>query len=78
MRDKPGALSEVTKILGDAGISIEAIVQREPPIGIDFVNVIVVTNVVVERDLNRALGKIEKLATVQGQAVIIRLERLDQ
>jgi len=78
MRDKPGALSEVTKILGDAGISIEAIVQKEPPTGIDFVNVIVVTNVVVERDLNRALGKIEKLATVQGQAVIIRLERLDQ
>ena len=78
MRDKPGALSEVTKILGDAGISIEAIVQKEPPIGIDFVNVIVVTDVVVERDLNRALGKIEKLATVQGQAVIIRLERLDQ
>jgi len=78
MRDTPGALSEVTKIIGDAGISIEAIIQKEPPVGIDHVNVIVITNIVVERDLNIALSKIEKLATVQGRAIIIRLERLDQ
>ena len=78
MRDTPGALSEVTKIIGDAGISIEAIVQKEPPVSTDFVSVIVVTDIVIERDLNTALSKIEKLAAVQGQAVIIRLERLDQ
>ncbi len=78
MRDTPGALSEVTKIIGDAGISIEAIVQKEPQVSTDFVNVIVVTDIVIERDLNTALSKIEKLAAVQGQAVIIRLERLDQ
>ena len=78
MRDTPGALSEVTKVIGDAGISIEAIVQKEQPISAEYVNVIVVTNSVIERDLKQALSKIEKLETVSGSAVTIRLEHLDR
>jgi len=35
--DRPGVLAEVTKILGDAGISIEAILQKEPVEGASHV-----------------------------------------
>ena len=78
MFDAPGALSDATKIMAEAGISIEAIIQKEQPVGIDYVNVIVVTNRIPERLLNAALSKMEQLSSVQGSVFIIRLEHLDQ
>jgi homoserine dehydrogenase len=76
--DKPGVLSDVTKIMGDAGISIEAIIQREQPAGEHYVNVIILTNVTKEKFLDEAVVHIEKLATVRGNVNFIRLEYLDQ
>ena len=55
-----------------------AIIQKEQPIGIDYVDVIVITNTITELHLNVAIRKIEQLDTVQGDATVIRLERLDQ
>lgn len=78
MLDTPGALSNATKIMADAGISIEAIIQKEQPAGIDHVNVILVTNRLPERCLNAAVSEIEDLSTVQGSVTTLRLEHLDQ
>jgi len=76
--DKPGVLSDITKIMGDSGISIEAIVQKEQPVGEDYVNVIIVTNVTQEKLLNTAVERIEKLETVRDTIKFIRVEHLDQ
>jgi|TARA_B110000977_G_scaffold187237_1_gene254106 homoserine dehydrogenase len=76
--DKPGVLSDVTKIMGDAGISIEAIIQREQPAGERYVNVIILTNVTKEKFLNEAVTHIEQLETVRGEVSFIRVEYLDQ
>ena len=76
--DQPGVLSNVTKIMGDAGISIEAIIQREQPAGERYVNVIILTNVTKEKYLDEAVERIELLETVRGQVNFIRVEYLDQ
>ena len=76
--DKPGVLSTITKVMADAGISIEAIIQREQPAGEDYVNVIILTNVTREKLLDAAVEGIEKLETVRGNVTYIRVEHLDQ
>ena len=76
--DEPGVLSNITKIMGDSGISIEAIIQREQPAGEDYVNVIILTSVTKEKCLNEAVSHIEQLNTVRGSVSFIRVEHLDQ
>ena len=76
--DQPGVLSDITKIMADAGISIEAIIQREQPAGEDYVNVIILTNVTKEKLLDAAVEHIEHLETVRGNVSFIRVEHLDQ
>jgi homoserine dehydrogenase len=76
--DKPGVLSNITKIMADAGISIEAIVQKEQPATEEYVDVIILTNVTYEKSLDAAVENIEQLETVRGNVSFIRVEHLDQ
>ena len=76
--DKPGVLSTITKIMADAGISIEAIVQKEQPATEEYVDVIILTNVTYEKSLDAAVENIEQLETVRGSVSFIRVEHLDQ
>ncbi|MGB5438787.1 MAG: homoserine dehydrogenase [Gammaproteobacteria bacterium] len=75
--DKPGVLADVTSILGKAGISIEAILQKEPPSDAADVSIILLTHVVQERQMNMAISQIEALDTINGELVRIRLEHLN-
>ncbi|EIC28803.1 MULTISPECIES: homoserine dehydrogenase [Methylomicrobium] len=74
--DKPGVLADVTKILADHRISIEAIIQKEPPANEKAVPIILLTQVTLEKEMNDAIAKIEALPTVTGQVCRIRLETL--
>jgi homoserine dehydrogenase len=76
--DQAGVLSSITKIMGDTGISIEAIIQREQPAGEEYVDVIILTNVTKEKFLDEAVEHIEHLDTVRGRVNFIRVEHLDQ
>jgi homoserine dehydrogenase len=75
--DKPGVLARVATILSEANISIEAIIQKEAPVGVEHVNLVLLTHDVVEKQLDRALGKIESLPEIQGRVVRLRLETLN-
>ena len=75
--DQPGVLSAVTTILGDLGISIEAIIQKEPEAGAGHVPVIMLTQRVQERNMNEAIRQIEALDTIAGKVHRIRVESLD-
>ena len=75
--DQPGVLSAVTTILGDLGISIEAIIQKEPEAGAGHVPVIMLTQRVQERNMNEAIRQIEALDTIAGNVHRIRVETLD-
>jgi len=74
--DKPGVLADVTRILADSKISIDAMVQKEPGAGQRRVDIVMLTHQALERNVNHALRKIEKLPTVVGAVTRIRLEEL--
>ncbi|MEZ5446183.1 MAG: homoserine dehydrogenase [Gammaproteobacteria bacterium] len=74
--DKPGVLADITRILADSGISIEAIRQREPAEGEQHVPIILLTQRVREQAVNDALEKIEALESVKGKVTRLRLETL--
>lgn len=75
-RDRPGVLADVTRILGDRGISIEAMVQKEPAEGQDDVPVILLTQRVREGQMNDAIQRIERLESVTAPVTRIRVEGL--
>lgn len=75
--DKPGVMADITRILGDAEISIEAILQKEPAAGAERASVILLTHVVRERAMNRAISQIEALDSIDGAVTRIRLEHLN-
>ena len=74
--DKPGVLSDITTILGDQQISIEAIIQKEPDDDATYVPVILLTQKVIEKNMNEAIRKIEALDSVSGKVRRIRVEGL--
>jgi homoserine dehydrogenase len=74
--DKPGVLARITRILADSKISIDAMVQKEPGEGEARVDIVLLTHRAIEKNVDRALAKIEKLPTVVGRVTRIRLESL--
>ena len=74
--DRPGVLADITRILADREISIDAMIQKEPPEGEDQTDIILLTHQTVEKNIVDAIAKIEALPTVRGKIVRIRLEQL--
>lgn len=74
--DKPGVLADVTRILAAHNISIEALIQKEPPAGETSVPIIMLTQQTLEHEMNAAIADIEALTTVSGKVARIRLETL--
>jgi homoserine dehydrogenase len=72
--DKPGVLADITRILADSNISIEAMMQKEPHEGEKQVDIIMLTHLTVEKNVDAALAKIEALPVVAGKVTRIRLE----
>jgi homoserine dehydrogenase len=74
--DRPGVLADITRILADSNISIDAMVQKEPAEGEEQATIILLTHITVEKNVNAAIAKIEALDTVAGKVMRIRLEEL--
>jgi homoserine dehydrogenase len=74
--DKPGVLAEVTKILGDRAISIEAMLQKEPHEDEVEADIVILTDVTVEKNMDAAIIELEALPAVTGNIVKIRMEEL--
>lgn len=75
--DRPGVLADVTRILADRDISIEAILQKEPTAGASDVPIILLTHRVREQRMNEAIAAIESLDSIRAAVTRIRLEHLD-
>jgi len=74
--DQPGVLAEITRILADLEISIDAMIQKEPDEGQEQVDIIILTHVTVEKNIDQAIAKIESLSTIPGKVTRLRLETL--
>ena len=72
--DRPGVVADITKILGDSKISIEAILQKEPVGNASCIPVIFLTQCIKEKEMNTAIIKIEKLDAIDGKVTRIRME----
>jgi homoserine dehydrogenase len=77
VEDKPGVVAQIAGILADSGISIEAIQQKEPAEGESTVPLVMLTQRVLEKQLDQSIVGIEQLSSVAGQVMRIRVERLD-
>ncbi len=75
--DKPGVLADITRILADREISIDAMIQKEPSEGEDQTDIILLTHTCIEKQVVAAIAAIEALPTVNGKVVRIRLEELN-
>ncbi len=74
--DKPGVMAQVAGILGEAGISIEAIKQKEPAEGETHVQLVLLTHRIREKQMDIAKGEIERLSAINGSIHRIRVEQL--
>jgi len=74
--DRPGVMAQVSRIMGDLDISIEAIMQREPGPGETTVPLILLTRRVVEHRINAAIRQFEALEAIIAPVQRIRVETL--
>ncbi|AOP35454.1 homoserine dehydrogenase [Leptospira tipperaryensis] len=70
--DLPGVLSEISKVLGDHGISISSVRQNE--VEKEPVEVVVITHPATEENIKKSLKIIDGLSLIRHASVAIRLE----
>ena len=76
VQDRPGVLADITRILADEQISIDAVIQKEPGEGEDQTDLILLTHQTREKRINAAIVKVEALPVVAGKVTRLRLEQL--
>jgi homoserine dehydrogenase len=76
VEDRPGVLADVTRLLANDGISIVAMIQREPGEGEEQTDIIMLTHKTRERNIDAAIAEIEALPAVKGRIIRLRLEEL--
>lgn len=76
LKDEAGTLATVTHVLGNYGISLQAVVQKENPNEHYFVPVVLLTGEALHEDLDAALAELADLDCVDANMVRFRLEEL--
>jgi len=74
--DKPGVLADITRILADGGISIGAVLQKEPAEGTHATDIIMLTHGTLEKHVDAAIARIEALDAALSDVTRIRVEDL--
>ncbi|MEX2367379.1 MAG: homoserine dehydrogenase [Pseudohongiellaceae bacterium] len=80
VQDKVGVLADITEILEQSEINIEAVIQKEPRAvkGAEkIVPVIILTHEIRERTMNQAIAAIESLEATVSKVARIRVDKLD-
>lgn len=75
--DETGVLADITRILAESGISIDAMLQKESREGEPQTDIIMLSHVVVEKQVNAAIAAIEALPTVLSKVTRLRMEELN-
>ncbi len=77
--DETGVLADITRILANDGISIDAMLQKESLEGEPQpqTDIIILTHRAVEKGVNGAIAAIEALPTVLNKVTRIRMEELN-
>jgi homoserine dehydrogenase len=75
VNDQLGVMADLTRILADAGISIDAVLQKGNR-GDERTDIIMITHQTREKKVDAAIARIEALGSVVGKVIRIRLETL--
>ena len=75
LADKPGAMARITKVLGDHGVSLDSVLQTE--LGDGSAEVVFVTHLVRQGDMDAALTEIGGLAVTREVKTVLRVEGID-
>jgi homoserine dehydrogenase len=75
IKDQPGALAKITKILATSDISISSVSQKMRSRG-EFVPLIMITHEAKEKCLNKAIKKIDRLSIVKSPSQLVRIEKI--
>lgn len=81
VQDKVGVIADITEILGENGISIDAMIQKDPDkSGQDHnaISVIIMTHEIQESVMNKAITELEALDAVTAKITRIRVAELDE
>ena len=74
--DKPGIMADVSKVLSESDISIEAVIQKESEDESDNASIVILTDSVEEHVMQKAILTIGSLPEVSEGVVDIRLESM--
>ena len=74
--DEPGVLADITRVLADEKISIDAVIQKEPGEGEDETDLVLLTHRTREKLINDSITRLEKLPVVVGKVTRLRMETL--
>lgn len=80
VQDKIGVMAQISQLLTDHGINIEALIQKEPDASLGgdvFVPIVIVTGKVLEKQMNKAIAAMEALDQVVEKITRIRIEQFD-
>jgi homoserine dehydrogenase len=81
--DRSGVIAKISKVLGDADISIASVLQREAPESrpgqppTDHVPLIFMLHTAKDRAVRDAVGEIDRLDVVKDKTVVIRVESFE-
>ncbi|CAB3796567.1 homoserine dehydrogenase [Pararobbsia alpina] len=79
--DVTGVLANITRILADRDISIDALLQKESEdVSVDGrseTDIVLVTHETIEKNMNAAIVQIEALDTVKGAVTKLRMESMN-
>ncbi len=76
VRDEAGVLAEITRILAEQGVSIDALLQRPSGENDQHTDVILLTHETLEWRMDEALARIQALDSVLAPVVRLRKEEL--
>ncbi len=72
--DAPGVLGRIAGVLGDKGVSIASVLQRQPKAGEPGATVVVFTHVAKETDVRAAVAEVDAFASTRAPTRFIRIE----
>ena len=76
VQDKTGVLADVTRILADRNISVDAMMQSEADDTAHEAQIVIMTHECIESDIDAAREAIKALPSTSGEVVKLRVEQL--
>jgi homoserine dehydrogenase len=73
VKDQPGVLARISKVLADGNISIQSVIQIGTASG-DYVPLVIMTHEAREGDMQRAMREFGRFDVVKGRVQLIRVE----